>query len=42
VVLGDGPPPDRADIGRAVRLADAVGTGAVVVAALVAARSARS
>ncbi|WP_242532562.1 cobalamin biosynthesis protein [Nocardioides sp. S5] len=42
VVLGDGPPPDRADIERAVRLADAVGTGAVVVAALVAWRSARS
>ena len=38
VVLGDGPPPTRADIGRAVRLADAVGTGAVVVAAVVAAR----
>lgn len=36
VVLGDGPPPDRADIDRAVRLADAVGTGAVVVAVLVA------
>ena len=36
VVLGDGPPPDRADIERAVRLADAVGTGAVVVAVLVA------
>ena len=38
VVLGDGRPPTRADIGRAVRLADAVGAGAVVVAALVALR----
>ena len=42
VVLGDGPPPERADIGRAVKLADAVGTGAVVVAVLVPWRSARS
>jgi adenosylcobinamide-phosphate synthase len=38
VVLGDGPPPVRADIERAVRLADAVGAGAVVAAALVASR----
>jgi adenosylcobinamide-phosphate synthase len=42
VVLGDGPAPDRADIGRAVRLADAVGTGAVVVAAAAALRSTRA
>ena len=33
VVLGDGPPPTRDDIARAVRLADAVGAGAVAVAA---------
>ena len=38
VVLGDGRPPTRADIGRAVRLADAVGAGAVVVAAAVSLR----
>jgi adenosylcobinamide-phosphate synthase len=42
VVLGDGPAPDRADIGRAVRLADAVGAGAVVVAAAAALRSTRA
>jgi len=39
VVLGDGPPPDRADIGRAVRLADAVGAGAVIVVAVLQATS---
>ncbi|GAA5107018.1 cobalamin biosynthesis protein [Alloalcanivorax gelatiniphagus] len=38
VVLGDGPPPTRADIARSVRLADAVGMGAVAVAAVVALR----
>ena len=38
VLLGDGPPPDRADIGRAVLLADAVGAGAVVLATVVAVR----
>ncbi len=38
VLLGDGPPPGRDDIDRSVRLADAVGTGAVVVAAVVALR----
>ncbi|WP_374457102.1 cobalamin biosynthesis protein [Nocardioides sp.] len=32
VLLGDGPPPTRDDIDRAVRLAQHVGTGAVVVA----------
>ncbi len=42
VVLGDGPPPDRTDIRRAVRLGDAIGAGAVLVTALAAARSARS
>lgn len=36
VLLGDGPPPTRADIDRAVRLADAVGAGAVVIAAVIA------
>lgn len=36
VLLGDGHPPTPADIDRAVRLAAGVGTGAVVVAALVA------
>jgi adenosylcobinamide-phosphate synthase len=36
VLLGDGPPPARDDIDRAVRLARHVGTGAVAVAALVA------
>ena len=36
VRLGDGPAPVRADIERAVRLADAVGAGAVLVAAAVA------
>jgi adenosylcobinamide-phosphate synthase len=38
VVLGHGPPPTRADIDRAVRLADAVGVGAVVVAVVIALR----
>ncbi|CAM3652354.1 cobalamin biosynthesis protein [Nocardioides zeicaulis] len=38
VVLGDGPAPTRRDIDRAVRLADAVGLGAVAVAAALAAR----
>lgn len=38
VVLGDGPSPTPGDIDRAVRLADAVGLGAVLVAAAVAAR----
>ncbi|MCK9821999.1 cobalamin biosynthesis protein [Nocardioides cavernae] len=36
VLLGDGPPPTRDDIDRAVRLARHVGTGAVATAALVA------
>lgn len=36
VLLGDGPPPTPDDIDRAVRLAKHVGTGAVVVAVLVA------
>lgn len=34
VLLGDGPPPTGGDIARAIRLADAVAAGAVVVAAL--------
>ena len=38
VLLGDGPPPSRDDIDRSVRLADAVGTGAVAVAAAIALR----
>ena len=38
VLLGDGPPPSRADIDRSVRLADAVGTGAVALAAAIALR----
>ena len=37
VLLGDGPSPTPADIDRAVRLAGAVGTGAVVVACVIAA-----
>jgi adenosylcobinamide-phosphate synthase len=36
VILGDGPPPTRDDIDRSVRLAERVGTGAVVVAVLIA------
>lgn len=40
-VLGDGRPPASADIARSVRLADAVGTGALVVSALIAARPTR-
>ena len=38
VLLGDGPAPSRTDIERSVRLAEHVGTGAVVVASLVALR----
>ncbi|WP_210649481.1 cobalamin biosynthesis protein [Nocardioides sp. SYSU D00065] len=41
VLLGDGPPPDRHDIDRSVRLAGAVGTGAVAVAAVLALRRGR-
>ena len=41
VLVGDGQPPTPADIGRAVRLARSVGTGAVVVAALLALRRGR-
>ena len=41
VLLGDGPPPAPEDIDRSVRLAHHVGTGAVVVAAVVALRRAR-
>lgn len=37
VVLGDGPPPTRADVARAVRLADAVGLASAGVAAALAA-----
>ncbi|NYE36657.1 adenosylcobinamide-phosphate synthase [Nocardioides cavernae] len=40
VRLGDGPPPTKDDIARAVRLADVVSAGAVAVAALAAARRA--
>lgn len=39
VLLGDGPPPTGDDIDRAVRLAQHVGTGAVVVSALLACTS---
>jgi adenosylcobinamide-phosphate synthase len=42
VLLGDGPSPTRHDIARSVRLADAVGAGAVVVAALAATRTGRA
>jgi adenosylcobinamide-phosphate synthase len=38
VILGDGPAPTRDDIDRSVRLADQVGTGAAVVAVLLALR----
>ncbi|MEG9227464.1 cobalamin biosynthesis protein [Aeromicrobium sp. Sec7.5] len=41
VRLGDGPPPAPADVPRSVRLADAVGTGALVVAAAVSLRARR-
>lgn len=41
VRLGDGPPPSKEDIGRSVRLARHVGTGAAVAAAVVAALVAR-
>jgi adenosylcobinamide-phosphate synthase len=40
-LLGDGRPPEPADIRRAVRLADAVGLGAVILAAGLSARRAR-
>jgi len=39
--LGDGRPPATADIARSVRLADAVGVGALVVSAVIAARPRR-
>ncbi|MDR7251895.1 adenosylcobinamide-phosphate synthase [Nocardioides sp. BE266] len=42
VLLGDGPPPTRDDIDRAVRLAKHVGTGAIVVAALIALRTTKA
>lgn len=42
VLLGDGPSPTRHDIARSVRLADAVGAGAVVVAALATTRTGRA
>ncbi|NPD04110.1 cobalamin biosynthesis protein [Nocardioides sp. zg-1308] len=41
VLLGDGPPPTTDDIDRSVHLADQVGTGAVVVAVLLALRKGR-